>query len=68
MIQALTTLVLNIINSIFCLWNNKAKNEELMAEDRANKYKDTQDKANGLISDALNGNKEALDELRKRIS
>ena len=68
MIQALTTLVLNIVNSIFGLWNNKAKNEERMAEDRANKFKDTQDKANGLITDALNGNKEALDELRKRIS
>ena len=66
--QAVLTLFLNLVNSIWSLYNNKAKNEELIAEDKAKKFKNVQDEANTLIDKALSGDKEALDELRKRIS
>ena len=68
MIQAILTLVLNLVNSFWAFFNNKSKNEELINEDKAKKFKNEQDEANELINKALTGDKEAIDELRKRIS
>lgn len=68
MIQAILTMVLNLANTFWAFFNNRSKNEELITEDKAKKFKNTQDTANELINKALAGDKEALDELRKRIS
>lgn len=68
MYSTILQYILSIISSITSIWANKAKNTDLTDNELAKKIKKDEDEYQKLLDRAMNGDKEALDEIRKRIS
>lgn len=66
--SAIALSVVRIIEYFMCIKAKKANNTDIDKNEKAKKAKKDADNMNKLINKALKGDKEALDEIRKRIS
>lgn len=66
--HAIIVSILKIIEYITSIFANRSKDSTITDNEMAKKINQESDKHNKLIHDSLNGDKEALDEIRKNIS